>query len=171
MTFYSILVTLIFVFYEKGAYNMTQATIQAVWTTDTQSETYQDAIAIRYDVFITEQKFPEGSDIDDLEAAAEHLVLYDHTGRPLATARIYAVDEHVFRIERVAVLKAARKMGLGKVLIHKMEERIAAHGGQKIILNSESPAVGFYKKYGYEKVGAEFLDFHIMHQKMAKALP
>jgi len=94
---------------------MTQATIQAIWTTDTQSETYQDAIAIRYDVFITEQKFPEGSDIDDLETAAEHLVLYDHTGRPLATARIYAVDEHVFRIERVAVLKAARKMCLGKV--------------------------------------------------------
>ena len=51
-----------------------------------------------------------------------------------------------------------------------MEERIRANGGKAIILNSESEAVGFYKKYGYEKVGPEFLDYHIMHQKMEKEL-
>ena len=84
---------------------MTQETIQAVWTTDTQSDIYQDSVQIRYDVFITEQRFPEGSDIDDFEAGSEHLVLYDQDGTPLATARIYALEGQLYRIERVAVLK------------------------------------------------------------------
>ena len=68
---------------------MTQEIIKAKWTTDIKSKTYQDSINIRYNVFIREQEFPEGSDIDDFEADSEHLVLYDKENSPLATARIY----------------------------------------------------------------------------------
>lgn len=149
---------------------MTQETIQAEWTTDIQSEVYQDSINIRYDVFITEQEFPEGSDIDAFESDSEHLVLYDEDETPLATARIYPLEDKRYRIERVAVLKKARKLGLGKILIQEIEERITDNGGEAITLNSESDAVGFYKKYGYEKIGDEYLDYHIMHQKMEKEL-
>src|SRR5690625_4701264 len=149
---------------------MVQDTIQVKWTTDTESKTYQDAIQIRYDVFITEQAFPEGSDIDHLEEDAEHLVLYSEENKPLAAARILETSKDVYLIERVVVAKEARKQGLGRVLMKAMEERIEANGGQKIILNSESPAVGFYEKLDYQKVGEEFLDYHIMHQKMEKEL-
>ena len=149
---------------------MTQEIIKAKWTTDIKSKTYQDSINIRYNVFIREQEFPEGSDIDDLEAGSEHLVLYDKENSPLATARIYQLKNKLYRIERVAVLKHARKLGLGKILIHEMEERISENGGKMITLNSESEAIDFYKKYGYQKIGDEFLDYHIMHQKMTKEL-
>ena len=147
---------------------MAQETIQAKWITNTQSKIYQDATDIRYNVFIAEQKFPEGSDIDALDEKSEHLVLYDHKDAPLATARINELEKPWYQIERVAVSKNARKLGLGKILIQEMEERILENGGEAITLNSESEAIGFYKKNGYEEIGDQYLDYHIMHQKMIK---
>lgn len=147
---------------------MIQETIQAKWTTDTQSKIYHDSINIRYNVFIVEQKFPEGSDIDALEEESEHLVLYNQKQEPLATARIIELEDHWYRIERVAVSKNARKLGLGKILIQQIEERVLKNGGKAITLNSESEAIGFYEKHGYNKIGPEYLDYHIMHQKMIK---
>lgn len=170
MTLHFILVILIFEFQCKGEYNMVQETIQAKWTMNTESKVYQDAIQIRYEVFIKEQAFPEGSDIDHLEEDSEHLVLYDGDYNPLAAARIIEISKDVYRIERVVVLKEARKQGLGRILMNEMERRIKENGGQKITLKSESTAVGFYKKFGYQKVGEEFLDYHIMHQTMEKQL-
>ena len=111
---------------------MVQDTIQVKWTTDTESKTYQDAIQIRYDVFITEQAFPEGSDIDHLEEDAEHLVLYSEENKPLAAARILETSKDVYLIERVVVAKEARKQGLGRVLMNAMEERIEENGGKRL---------------------------------------
>ena len=147
---------------------MAEETIQARWTTDTKSKTYQDSIDIRYNVFITEQEFPEGSDIDALEEDSDLLVLYNQENVPLATARVYELDDHWFRIERVAVSKTARNLGLGKILIREIEKHVRDHGGKAITLNSENEAIGFYKKHGYQEIGAQYLDYHIMHQKMIK---
>lgn len=143
--------------------------VRAEWTTDIHSQIYKDSIQIRQEVFIEEQGFPPDSDIDDLEAASEHLVLYeDHT--PLATARIYNVRDKVYRIERVAVLKNERSRGLGKVLLQELENHIEQKNAHEITLKSKGIAVDFYKKHGYEKNGEEFLDYGIPHLEMVKKL-
>lgn len=147
---------------------MPQEMIQAKWTTDTQSKIYKDSLDIQYNVFIAEQKFPEGTNVDALEESSEYLVLYNQEHTPLATARINKLEDHWYRVERVAVEKNARKLGLGKILIQKIEKRVLENGGKAITLNSEDEAIGFYKKHNYQESGAQFLKYHVMHQKMIK---
>ena len=90
--------------------------IEAIWTEDTQSQIYQDSLAIRLEIFIDEQGYPDGSELDELEEETIHLVLYEDQ-QAIATNRIYQVNNETYRIERVAVRKNARKRGLGERLI------------------------------------------------------
>lgn len=143
--------------------------IQVKWTKDIDSRIYSDAVNIRYEVFIEEQKFPEGSDIDELEDLTEHLVLYDEE-KPLATARIFELEKNVYRIERVAVRTSERKRGLGSTLIHVIEEKMEEKGAEEIVLKSEGIAIEFYKKFGYQGTGDIFLEYGEPHQQMSKLL-
>lgn len=141
--------------------------IQALWTTDTASQVFKDSIAIRHEVFIEEQKYPPGSDIDKLEEKTEHLVLYDNE-KAIATARIYNLGENTYRIERVAVQNDERNRGLGRKIMTEVEAKIEALGGEKITLKSEDIAIDFYKKFGYQTIGDEIIEYGFSHQEMVK---
>ena len=141
--------------------------IQALWTTDTDSQIFKDSIAIRHEVFIEEQAYPLGSDIDALEKSTEHLVLYDHK-KAIATARIYDLGENTYRIERVAVRDDERNRGLGSKIMTEAEAKIEALDGVKITLKSEDTAIDFYKKFGYKAIGDEIIEYGFSHQEMVK---
>lgn len=143
--------------------------IKAVWSDTTTSQVYKDSLAIRLETFIEEQGYPDGTEIDDLEEHTIHLVFYENK-QPLATTRIYHVGENIYRIERVAVRKSARKRGLGAKLIHEAEAKIETLGGKQITLKSEDIAINFYKKFDYEAVGEEIIEYGFSHQKMIKSL-
>jgi len=143
--------------------------IQPLWTTDTSSQIFKDSIAIRHDIFIEEQAYPPGSDIDDLEEHTEHLVLYEGK-RALATVRIYNTENHTYRIERVAVRSEARERGLGTKLMELAEAKIIELGGTRITLKSEDTAIEFYEKFDYEVVGDEIMEYGLPHQQMEKTI-
>jgi len=143
--------------------------IQPLWTTDTSSQIFKDSIAIRHEIFIEEQAYPPGSDIDDLEEDTEHLVLYENK-HPIATVRIYNTENHTYRIERVAVRSEARKRGLGTKLMELAEAKIIELGGTRITLKSEDTAIAFYQKFGYEVVGDEIMEYGLSHQQMEKTI-
>lgn len=143
--------------------------IKVKWTTDIESDIFLDSVAIRHDVFIEEQAYPPNSDIDDLEVASEHLVLYEG-GHALATARLYHVETDVFRIERVAVRARERQRGLGSRLIEELENKVKTRPASEIILKSEGLAIKFYQKLGYKKVGDIFYEYEQPHQLMKKTL-
>lgn len=77
------------------------------------NQEYNDALSIRKAVFIEEQQVPAEEEIDQFEDSATHFIAYDDHGQPLATARYREVDG-VVKVERVAVAKNARGLGLGK---------------------------------------------------------
>lgn len=80
----------------------------AVWTENLRSKTYEDAISIRYEVFVNEQNVPEDVEVDELEDKSHHVVLYEEN-QPVGTARIYHRGDGVYKIQRVAVLKNIAK--------------------------------------------------------------
>lgn len=143
--------------------------IQAVWSDTTASQVYKDSLAIRLEVFIEEQGYPDGSEIDELEEHTTHLVFYEEE-QPIATTRIYQVEEKTYRIERVAVRNEERKRGLGDRLVKEAEAKIIELGGELITLKSEDTAIEFYKKHGYEPVGNEIIEYDYSHQKMIKEI-
>lgn len=137
------------------------------WTTDTTSAIYKDALKIRYAVFVNEQGVSEEEEIDSLEDKTEHVVLYVD-GKPVATARIYDLGENTFKVQRVAVLKGARGMGYGAVIMTEAEKRIQELGGQKITLGAQNSAIPFYEKLAFNVEGEEFMDAGIPHHTMSK---
>jgi len=143
--------------------------VQTIWTNDLDSKTYQDALKIRYEVFVEEQNVPEELEIDDLEEQSHHVVLYQDD-QPLGTARIYHQGDGVYKIQRVAVLNAQRGHGLGAQLMQACEQKIQQLQGTKMTLGAQLQALPFYEKLGYIVEGPEFMDAGIPHRTVTKTV-
>ena len=139
------------------------------WTTDTTSDTYKDALKIRYDVFVTEQGVSIADEIDELEDKTIHVVLYKED-EPIATARIYAIDADTYKVQRVAVQEKVRKQGFGAILMTEVEKKVMELGGRNITLGAQNTAIPFYERIAYTIEGAEFMDAGIPHHTMTKLI-
>lgn len=141
----------------------------AIWTENLNSKIYEDAVNIRYEVFVEEQKVPADVEIDELEDKSHHVVLYEDE-QPMGTARIYHRGDGIYKIQRVAVLKNYRGKGIGVQLMKECELQISKLRGTKITLGAQLQALSFYEKLGYTAEGAEFMDAGIPHREMTKML-
>lgn len=82
---------------------------------------------------------------------SEYVLVVDEEGRPLSTNRIHLMPEKGFaKIERVATISTARKLGAGRLGIEAAEEWIRERGYKKIVITSRKEAVPFYEKLGYK---------------------
>lgn len=142
---------------------------KAIWTDDIHSTIYKDALAIRYEVFVDEQKVPVDLEIDELETSSLHLVLYKKE-QPIATARIYKLNKNTYKVQRVAVLKNYRKHGVGTELMKAVEEKARSNQATKLTLGSQNAAIPFYEQLGYTISSDEFMDAGIPHHSMVKVL-
>ena len=83
---------------------------------------------------------------------SEYILVTDDNGKPLSTNRIHLLPEKGFaKIERVATVSYARKLGAGKYGIEAAEKLITEKGYRKIVITSREEAAGFYEKLGYKK--------------------
>jgi predicted GNAT family N-acyltransferase len=129
-------------------------------------EHYMDALKVRYEVFVEEQKVPEEEEIDQYESSSIHFVAYDRS-EPVGAARLRKVDKGG-KVERVCIKKSHRNLGIGLQIMQKMEEVAQAHDYPALLLNAQTHAEAFYKKLGYETYSGEFLDAGIPHVAMKK---
>ena len=131
------------------------------------NQEYNDALSIRKAVFIEEQQVPAEEEIDQFEDSATHFIAYDDHGQPLATAR-YREVKGIVKVERVAVAKNARGLGLGKKLITFLENEAIQQGYLEFKLGAQTHAVPFYESLGYTTYGEIFMDANIPHLNMYK---
>jgi predicted GNAT family N-acyltransferase len=128
----------------------------------------EDAFSVRRTVFIDEQNVPVEEEIDQHEDEAIHFVSY-HEGAPIAAGRFRVVDGYG-KVERICVLKEARKTGAGKAIMNKIESYALENDLHKLKLNAQTHAIPFYAGLGYEVVSEEFLDAGIPHKTMIKKI-
>jgi predicted GNAT family N-acyltransferase len=128
----------------------------------------EEAFSVRRTVFIDEQDVPEEEEIDQHEGDAVHFVSYQE-GSPIAAGRFRVVDGYG-KVERICVLKAARKTGAGKAIMNKIEAYAFEKGLHKLKLNAQTHAIPFYAGLGYEVASEEFLDAGIPHKTMIKKI-
>lgn len=143
--------------------------MKTLWTEDLNSQIYKDALAIRYKVFVDEQKVPSDLEIDEFEEKSIYGVLYD-SDQAVATVRIYSLNNKVYKVQRVAVLKQLRGQGLGKRLMLDVERKAKEMQVEHLKLDSQNTAIPFYQKLGYEISSDEFLDAGILHHTMIKKI-
>ncbi|MEU9334701.1 GNAT family N-acetyltransferase [Streptomyces sp. NPDC048290] len=140
----------------------------------------ESCFAVRKQVFVTEQGVPEDIEYDAHDADAVHvLALRVGDGEPLGTGRLLhgaaALDKTggapgVGSLGRLAVLKAARGLGVGAGLVRAIEDAARARGLTAVDLHAQIHALGFYQRLGYEAYGPEFPDAGIPHRAMRRAL-
>ncbi|GAE30755.1 GNAT family N-acetyltransferase [Halalkalibacter hemicellulosilyticus] len=135
----------------------------------TNKDQRQDAYDVRTKVFVSEQQVPLNEEIDQYEEEAIHFVMYNN-GLPVGAGRLRFIEDFG-KIERICLLKEARGTGAGQALMKKIQETAYSNGYNKLKLNAQCQAEGFYKKLGYVTVSNEpFLDAGIPHVTMEKNL-
>ena len=76
---------------------------------------------------------------------------------PVATCRLYKIDEASAMIGRVVVLPDYRNKGLGKNVMTEAEKWLCELGYTKAVVESRDVAVGFYERLGYDVVDPKIL--------------
>lgn len=123
---------------------------------------------IRKAVFVEEQAVPLELEMDEYDATATHFLLREGEA-PLATARL--LDKHgLAKIGRVAVVREARRRGLGLTLMQAVLEEARRQGFTEAVLDSQTYAIPFYERLGFIAEGEEFDDAGIPHYLMRRWL-
>jgi len=127
------------------------------------SDLFEKALYIRQTVFCEEQKVSTEEEFDNLDDICEqYLLKYDD--KYVVTARKREVDGKI-KLERFAVLKEYRKLGLAsKILAFILDE--IKDTDKTVYLNAQIDAMPLYSKFGFEKVGEQFIEADILHYKM-----
>lgn len=117
---------------------------------------------VRRRVFVEEQAVDEAEEYDEFETSSTHLFakLGDNI---VGTCRFRNTDKGI-KLERFAVLKQARGLQVGKHLVLKALSLVDKN--QLIYLHAQVQVEDFYAKYGFKKVGNEFVEANIRHYKM-----
>jgi predicted GNAT family N-acyltransferase len=122
------------------------------------------------EVFVLEQKVPQELDRVDDDASAIHFIAL-RDSEPTGTARIVLKDEgKTAKIGRVAILKSARGLGIGKILMEAVLKLPELRGATCLVLDSQTYAMPFYEKLGFQPCGEEFMDVGIPTRMMKKVL-
>jgi len=74
------------------------------------------------------------------------------------------------KMRQVGVDEIWRGKNVGARLVIYAENFARTQGYTRVVLNSRKSVVGFYERLGYKKIGEEFIEVTILHQKMQKEL-
>lgn len=125
-----------------------------------------DAQAVRYEVFVLEQKVPLDMEWDEMDPVCIHAVAYDAQDMAVATGRLLP-DGH---IGRMAVKAAMRGQGIGSQILNTLIEEARKRGDRAVMLNAQTHAEPFYARYGFAREGQEFMEAGISHIHMRRTL-
>ena len=131
---------------------------------------FADVFDLRWRVLRRPWDQPRGSERDDREDEARHLMaLLD--GRVVGVGRIHFPDEKRAQIRFMAVDPDCTGRGIGSRLLKGLED-LAREGGVTLIeLNAREGAVSFYRKSNYEETGeGPLLWGRIRHVVMRRVL-
>jgi predicted GNAT family N-acyltransferase/predicted nucleotidyltransferase len=131
-----------------------------------------EARALRRRVFVEEQGVAPSEEWDAHdEAGADTLHFVARDGeRALGCARLRALDGAA-KIERVAVLRESRALGIGRALMDAAETAAWRRGAPRLRIHAQSAVIPFYERLGWRASGPEFLEAQIPHRRMEKADP
>jgi len=126
----------------------------------------EQACRVRFAVFVEEQGVPQEIELDEWDAPSEHALVLDAAGRAIATGRLLP-DGH---IGRMAVLRDWRGQGVGAAVLSALIARARVRGMTRAVLNAQTRAQGFYARFGFARIGAEFMEAGIPHVNMERLL-
>jgi predicted GNAT family N-acyltransferase len=130
---------------------------------------HQQSIVLRDQVL----RKPLGLRFTDIELAQEidqqHLVA-TVDGIVVAVTLLVNQSDQVFKLRQFAVNENLQGQGIGKKLLHFVENTAIDQGKKSIELHAREVAAKFYAQYEYVVVGEPFTEVGLPHFKMRKKL-
>ena len=146
----------------------------------------EDALEVRYEVFVDEQGVPVEEEVDGADAAPTTVhVVAEVGGVVVGTGRLLTDPAHPGEVHlgRLAVRADVRGSGLGAAIVDELEriaqddygvEETAADGSRwsrvTVELSAQEQAAAFYVGLGYELGTERYLDAGIWHRDAVKVL-
>lgn len=124
---------------------------------------------VRYLVFQVEQGVDPSLEFDGADDSATHILAYLEE-KPVGTARMRFLDAQTAKVERVAVLQAARGLGIGKKIMETAIDFLAQAGVSEVRIHAQEHVRVFYENMGFQPEGEIFEEAGIPHVKMRKLL-
>ena len=110
---------------------------------------HEMCLAIRRQVFILEQNISKQIETDDYLVNATHILAISKE-KAVGTARNRRTDSGI-KLERFAVLKQFRNLGIGKALVLFILDKLKNE--KFIYLNAQESVIGFYDNLGFDQIG------------------
>ena len=107
---------------------------------------------------------------DNLEDTSYHFMAITISRKILACGRVHMNNEYEAQIRYMGVSKNMRRMGLGSLIVDRLENQAKLLGASSITLNARNVALDFYKSQGYEAIEPYQSDTNIPHTRMQKFL-
>lgn len=130
----------------------------------TTKELYE-ILKARSQIFIMEQNI-HYQDMDDIDYKSLHCYIMNDN-KVAAYLRAFYKDDNKYIVQVGRVLTLVHGNGLGKELMQKsiiaIKEKMKC---QKICIDAQKHAVGFYEKFGFIVSSDDFLEEGVVHQKM-----
>ena len=127
----------------------------------------EQVFAIRTEVFVKEQKCLPSEEFDELDAVANHYLLFEDDA-PVATGRFRKTDKGI-KVERIATLESARGNGYASQIIHHIFAESASEYPDctHYYLHAQVSVMPLYASLGFQPYGDTFIEADIVHQAMA----
>jgi len=124
----------------------------------------EKVFAIRREVFVGEQNCPPELEWEFEDESTHFLATVD--GVPAGASRWRKTDKG-YKLERFAVLKKFRNMGVGQELVKTVLNDLPNEAAY-VYMHAQLPAISLYERFNFEKTGPEFEEAGIRHYKMVK---
>ena len=119
------------------------------------TETWQQAGAyyVRIQAMAKKHHITLRQEFDEHDGPDTRYIVVTEADFPIATARMYPLDENSVMIGRVVVLPEYRRQGIGTMVVQECEAWARELGFQKAVLESRDNKTDFYLQMGYEVRG------------------
>lgn len=127
-----------------------------------------EILKTRQEIFIIEQDCTY-MDIDDLDLDAIHVFSMNEEGRVTSCLRVFMRDAKTKTAQIGRVVTLTHGEGLGGALLQEgVNVALHHYQAEKIYLEAQTYAIGYYAKEGFQVVSGEFLEDGIPHVKMER---
>ncbi|MDP2714922.1 bifunctional GNAT family N-acetyltransferase/hotdog fold thioesterase [Rheinheimera sp.] len=133
-------------------------------------EEWQGYYQLRWQVLRAPWQQPPGSERDELEAQAYHLMLMTAEGKIAAVGRLHQLEQGGAQIRYMAVAEEYQGKGAGSKVLAALEMQAVQWGCSYISLNARDTALQFYQRQGYLQAGAAPQLYGIAHVVMQKRI-
>jgi predicted GNAT family N-acyltransferase len=123
--------------------------------------------AVREAVFMREQNVPADLEWDGLDEACRHVLAVSAKGDAIGCGRIIPPKgKQPARIGRLAVLPEWRGKMVGTALLEALLDYAHSKRYARVMVSAQVQALHFYRRFGFEESGEEYLDAGIPHITM-----